>query len=124
MKRVALLILVVVILLLSGCGAPATKPAPVFSKEWSGTGIKTTETFTARAPWAIEWEFTCDKMGDTDVGLFQIAVYKKGSDFPVAAAGNIANQSGSDISYVQQSGTFYLVINSFSGNWKVRAFSN
>lgn len=120
-KKVAPLILAIVMLLLPACGVPTTNPVPVFMKEWSGTGTKITETFTARAPWAIEWEYTCEQMDDTDVGLFVVHVYREGENFPIAAVGPAANQSGTDISYIHQSGNFYLEIISSFGSWNVKA---
>jgi len=84
---------------------------------WEGTGIKNTEPFTITGDqWRINWS----NKDTTGFGgsMLQIAVYKPGSDFPIAMAAN-AQGTASDTSYVYESGTFYLNVNSANGNWEI-----
>jgi len=96
---------------------------PVKIKEWSGTGTKTTEAFTiSGSQWAISWGFNPDSPTyGVYANFFSIETYKSGGTFPIDLTANIANtnQNLSDVSYIHQSGTFYLNITSMSGNWKV-----
>lgn len=78
-------------------------------KEWSGSGIKTTETFTIRdRQWRIHW---------TGSDLIQIFVYTESGDMAGLAA-NVVN-GGSDVSYQRGAGDYYLTINA-SGTWRVK----
>ena len=139
MKRILLSILVIGILLLSACGSATDAPTdtspksnepemrkPVMIKEWSGTGTKTTESFTISGnQWAISWAFNPIPIYENFyANSFSIQVNKVGESFPIALVANFANVSAgqSDISYIHSSGTFYLDISSLQGSWAIKVF--
>ena len=151
MKRILLSILLIGILLMSACGAPtAEAPAPVpapapaetpspapepvptppkqaepqLIKEWSGTGIKTTEPFTINSkPWAISWANNPTLIGGESMGILQIMVYNiKNPDIPVTLAANTM-EKGSDTSYIYETGTFYLTVNAANTQWTVQVWA-
>jgi nitrous oxide reductase accessory protein NosL len=130
MKRLCILILA---LLLAGCAgaeavtspssipltiAPTTEQAtPVLIKEWQGSGIKTTEPFTvSQKPWGIAWAHRPDEYG----GMLQIMVYDASRPDELVSLAANTNVGGSDSSYVYETGTFYLTINSANTKWDVR----
>jgi len=81
---------------------------------WKGSGMKTTEPFTIlRSPWVISWAHKVSEYG----GVLQIFVYKSDGNLVSLAANTM--QSGSDVSYVYDTGTFYLNINAANTNWAV-----
>lgn len=87
---------------------PTAKPAPTWQKvvEFTGKGIKETETFTITADeWRISWD---TKPGEYGAMNFQIYVYKGKS-----MAGIAANVIGEDKdSTIQRGkGDYYLTIN-------------
>lgn len=91
-----------------------------YIKEWSGSGIKTTETFTiTKQPWQIHWTHNPIIMGGQSVGIFQIYVYSAYTDELIALAAN-SLQADYDTSYVHKSGRFYLLINAANTNWNVK----
>ena len=99
---------------------------PIEIKEWSGSGTKTTESFTISGnQWAVSCAFNPNA---PTLGLyansFSIEVYKSGISFPVELIANIANTTSgrSDISYIHTSGNFYLTISAFEGSWTIKVF--
>jgi hypothetical protein len=70
---------------------------------WEGNSVKTTEPFTVnKSPWVIGWA--------TDgAGVFQIYLHRPNGEL-VSVAANVQGK-GSDESYVYETGTFYLMIN-------------
>ena len=128
MKRLSLSILVLGVLLLSACGASSTPTKQVelqLIKEWSGTGIKTTEPFTITSkPWAISWANNPKVIGGQSMGILQIMVYNtKNPDLLVALAAN-SMERGSDSSYIYDTGTFYLTINAANTQWTVQVWAS
>ena len=154
MKRTLLPILVIGVLLLSACvetnaptlvpmpapvPAPAPAPAPVptpelepaeqakpqLVKEWTGNGIKTTEPFAIDSkPWVISWSSNPEVVDGQSVGMLQIMVYDTESpDFPLTLAANTGEKS-SDISYIYETGTFYLTINAANTQWEVQVLAS
>lgn len=87
---------------------------------WTGSGIKTTETFEITKP---EWRINWSGVGAGSGSLLQIHVYRAGSQIPISVAANIANQPiRSDTSYVHSGpGRYYLLINAASVEWTVVA---
>lgn len=98
--------------------APASAPAPTWQtvKEWSGSGIKTTESFEIKSrEWRIEWKSSNEQVA----GVTQIFVYDD-SDSLITLAANHQG-AGGDVSYVRaRPGRFYLTINSANVDWKVK----
>jgi hypothetical protein len=78
-------------------------------KEWTGNGVKQTETFTVGNEWRIDW---------TNNGADYLGVTIK--DATGGYVGLVANTTtaGSDTSFQHKGGTFYLEI-SGTGSWKV-----
>jgi len=92
-------------------------------KEWSGTGIKTTEPFTIDSqPWKIEWSSDPVIMGGQSVGMLQIMVYDSANpNFPITLAAN-TSEKASDTSYIYRRGAFYLTVNAANTNWTVKIY--
>jgi TM2 domain-containing membrane protein YozV len=84
-------------------------------KSWEGSGIKDTEPFTIVGD---QWRIKYSAEVTPEPGIFQIYVYKVGTNFPVTFAANIT-KSGSDTSYVYEKGQFYLKISSGNVNWSI-----
>lgn len=76
---------------------------------WKGNGMKTTEPFEVKKPWRIEWK----NLGS----VLQIYVYNLNGDL-VALPVNTLEQ-GEDVSYVYETGEFYLTISAMGG-WEVQ----
>lgn len=108
---------------------PTETPAPQAQlqviKEWTGTGIKTTEPFTINnKPWVIDWTHTPALVDDQSMGILQIMVYNtKNPDIPITIAAN-STEAGSDTSYIYETGTFFLTINAANTNWKVKVLTS
>ena len=83
---------------------------------WSGKATKNTRSFSVRSPWRIRW--SCRPDPQFGVGIFAIQVCRPGERLPVQLVANIANQPGADLSYVYESGQFYLDI-SATMPWKI-----
>jgi len=97
---------------------PASQPDIV--AKWSGTGIKTTDSFTITdSKWDIQWSSDPEMMNGTSVGMLQIYVFNvKNTSIPVTVVANTSQQD-SDDSYIYQSGTFYLTIGGANTTWTV-----
>jgi hypothetical protein len=84
---------------------------------WKGNGIKTTEPFTVtKAPWKIAWTQKVSQYG----GVLSILIYKTNGNMESIAANS--SKSGSDVSYVYNTGTFYLEINSFNSDYTIEVY--
>ena len=85
---------------------------------WQGSGLKNTEPFYISSPWFIRWKFKSGEHGNLTVAAHRIV---DGKMDDVTYAVN-ANKSGSDISWIYDTGTFYLVIDPMmGGKWEVSA---
>jgi hypothetical protein len=85
--------------------------------EWSGSGIKTTETFNVPSrDWRVHWETSNEAFAGA--GIFQIYVYDSSDNLVTLAANK--QGTGSDVSNVKPRGSFYLTINSGNVEWSVR----
>ena len=105
---------------------PSTPRTLKMSREWEGSGIKTTETFVIEeVPWAVSWANNPedDPTGETiPSGVLQIMVYDVTNPAtPVSLVAHSAEQS-SDLSYVHQAGTFYLIISGPYTKWQVQVW--
>jgi hypothetical protein len=133
MKRILLPILVIELLLLGACGTPSETPSPTpttqaelqLIKEWTGTGIKTTEPFTINSkPWAISWANNPTLIGGQSMGILQIMVYNTRNPNILASLAANSTERGSDTSYVYETGTFYLTINAANTQWVVQVWAS
>lgn len=82
---------------------------------WSGSGQKTTESFTVtKDEWRLQWKTTDEAF--KGAGIFQVYVYDSAGTLVSSA-----NQQGLgvDTSYVHKRGKFYLTINSANIKWTV-----
>lgn len=84
-------------------------------KEWSGSGMKQTETFSvAGDEWRINWA----SKPDNPASIFAIYVYDEHGKV-VNLAANVTGE-GSDLSYIRSKGRhFYLQISAANTNWAV-----
>lgn len=84
--------------------------------EWRGAGSKTTDTFTATAPWRIHWSAlpSAGRAG----GRVLIAVYDAEGIVTSIDSGSVTG-AAVDVSTVHKSGTFYLDISGFGVSWLV-----
>ena len=94
--------------------APAPKPAPTAPQtllEISGSGSKTTESFTTAGAWNLTYSYDCSSFGDR--GNFQVFIYNGDGSMSFSNSGvNQLGASGSDTDYYHTGGTFYLEVNS------------
>lgn len=79
---------------------------------WQGSGIKTTEPFRIDGEmWRIEWQ----NLGD----ILQVYVHRLNGDLVVLPVNTL--NKGEDVSYVYETGEFYLTINAL-GHWKISIY--
>ncbi len=84
-------------------------------KEWTGEGIKTTEPFViSKQPWAISW--VCNMT--ESYGYFSITAYTTENKMVSLVANT--TQSASDVSYIYETGTFYLDIGGYGAVWAIQ----
>ena len=96
--------------------APVQREATwVVVRRWSGTGDKTTEPFTVSAPWRVRWR--CSPTGSSG-GLFRISVDETNGCM-VASWDAAEDRASQDVSYVYDSGSFYLDISVLWMSWEV-----
>jgi|GEM_PF-5640570 len=95
-------------------------PAPTSLLDVSGSGSKSTQTFTAPANWNLNWSYDCSKfLGGT--GNFQVYIYNADGTLNDATGVNQLGASGSDTEYYHNAaGSLYLVVNS-ECSWTVVA---
>ncbi|KKM77650.1 hypothetical protein LCGC14_1367810 [marine sediment metagenome] len=80
---------------------------------WRGSGIKTTKPFTiTKSPWVIAWS-------NSGGGYLSIFASKANGRIVSMAANTM--KDGKDVSYVYETGTFYLEING-SKDWTVKVY--
>ena len=84
--------------------------------QWQGQGsLITTEVFRIdKTPWAVEWTFS----GGVFPNIFQSSVYRVGEQFPFVTVAN-TDAPWSDVSYVYETGEFFLVSGAFT-SWSIR----
>lgn len=83
--------------------------------QWSGTGDKTTQTFTAPEPgWRIEWVLRGGEMSS-------ISILVKNAETGETVTTASSNAPGQQRSFVHQAGSFYLEIIAANARWTVRA---
>jgi len=96
---------------------PPATPQVLFSA--SGSGTKSTQTFTVPKSWQLDWSYDCSNFGSQ--GNFVVSVYNAdGSPSYNNTTVNQLGKSGSDTEYYHTGGTFYFEINS-ECSWTVKA---
>lgn|ERR1700674_1077500 len=93
-------------------GSPTASAAHVAQVllDVQGTGIKSTQKFTAGGDWDLNWSYDCSNFGQN--GNFQIYIYGKDSSDLKGIGANELGAKGSDVSHQHDTGTFYLQMNS------------
>lgn len=76
----------------------------------TGTGIKSTQKFTAGGDWDLNWSYDCSNFGSS--GNFSVTIYGKDSSDYRGLGANELGAKGADVSHQHDSGTFYLDISS------------
>jgi hypothetical protein len=122
--------------LLAGCGDAATStpaapdssaaavesPSPIASPQVlldvTGSGIKTTQKFTAAADWDLEWSYDCTSTGST--GNFIVTVFDGDGSLSQNAGVNELDKGGSGVEHFHVGGSLYLEMNS-ECSWHVVA---
>lgn len=96
-----------------GGGTP--KPSRESSElSWSGTGDKTTQSFTASSPgWRLEWTVRGGEMSS-------ITIFVKRADTGTTVSSASSEGPGTETSYVHETGRFYLEIVSANAEWAVQ----
>jgi hypothetical protein len=89
--------------------------------EWSGSGAKGTEKFSVTGgQWRIRW--TARDTSGFGGGLMQVFAYKEGQELPSAIPINTqVTGEASDVSYIQEKGTFWLQCNCANVRWSMTA---
>jgi hypothetical protein len=134
---VGIVLFVIVIAGLSACSTPLKNISPSGSvsptsqdtkkpqliKSWAGTGIKTTEEFTVNSKfWYIIWLNDPTMFQGLSLGTLQIMVYDANQPNSLLATAVNTNARGTNTSYLNQLGTFYLDINAENTSWSVRVY--
>jgi len=101
-----------------------SEPELILINNWSGTGIKTTESFSiSKSPWNIVWTNNPETYEGQSVGTLQIMVYStEVPDIPIAFAANTQKEE-TDITYIYETGTFYLTVLAANTDWEVSVFA-
>lgn len=84
------------------------KPEWSYVISWKGNGAKTTESLRVKKSWRIKWK----NLGD----ILQVYVHNLNGDFIALPVNTL--EKGEDISYIYETGEFYLTINAL-GRWEV-----
>jgi len=89
-----------------------------FITAFSGTGDKTTDTFKiSSSKWRIKWSYTTNY---PEYAIFSVFIYPKGETVSYIDFIDASGASKSDISYIYQSGEFYLkIITANLENWQI-----
>jgi hypothetical protein len=84
---------------------------------WVGNGQKTTEPFTiTKSPWGVAWEARSNN-DSAPILTMSITLYKSNGELVSLVANT--TKPGSDISFVYNTGTFYLEISALFADWTV-----
>lgn len=96
----------------SSSSAPAqTVTMPQTLLKLSGSGTKTTQSFTAAKNWDLNWSYDCSNFGNQ--GNFVVTTYNdSGSPSFSNAPVNQLGSSDSGVEHYHNGGTFYLEVNS------------
>jgi len=92
-----------------GATAPTAKSTPLVALKLSGSGGKTTKTFTTSAEWTIKYSFDCKNFGQA--GNFQIMSYTSG-DLTGLPVNELAKKGSSTTYQHGDPGRHYLEVNS------------
>lgn len=83
----------------------------------TGSGTKSTQTFSVPQEWSLAWTYDCSSFGQT--GNFIVSVYNSDGTPSDVSGVNQLGRSGSDTEYFHQGGNLYLVVNS-ECRWIIR----
>jgi len=117
MRKIGVLLLIFAVFLLISCASEPTGEM-VKIKEWSGTGIKKTEPFTINhSPWAISWV----NAPESKLNIFQLYIYGVNNSYIDVAVNSMNKET--DITYIYQTGTFYLQTNAVFTKWIIEVWA-
>ena len=94
--------------------APAPAPAPhvpTILLQVSGSGTKSTQTFSAPTNWTLEYTYDCTSFSG-GTGNFQVFIQKAAGGYSALTPVNQLGASGSDTEYYHSGGQLYLEVNS------------
>jgi hypothetical protein len=94
---------------------PAAGRVWLATKTWQGSGTKETEPFTVNGHWRVDWIYS---PASSAGGVFQVYIYAADGRLLLNVAANNQN-GGSDTTFWAGPGTYFLKVNSSSGDWKV-----
>lgn len=102
-------------------GATASGPTRASSdalppESWEGAGSKTTDSFTATAPWRIVW---AAGPAENRTGSLIVTVRDSAGDIVTTITSGRLTEARGDNSTVHKSGTFYLDILGLGVAWRV-----
>jgi hypothetical protein len=96
---------------------PKPAPQPTAQLNISGSGSKSTQTFTVGKSWTLDWTYDCSNFGGK--GNFQVFVYTADGSMSFNNSGvNQLGASGADTEYYHTAGSYYLEVNS-ECNWTI-----
>ena len=99
--------------------APPVVEKPLY--QWSGTGMKNTETFEIDVPWKITWRVSNETFAGT--GLLQTYLNDSKGNL-VALLINQLGSGGGETWVHNQTGKFYLEISSANCDWEIEVFAD
>jgi hypothetical protein len=113
-----LVLLMVIAIVLAGTSHHTTtvQSNPTVIMDKTGNGISTTPSFTTSGGWEIDWSYDCANLGQSST--FQISLHESSSNARVDTAAIALGASGSDVTFEDQGGTYYLQVSS-ECNWHV-----
>jgi hypothetical protein len=84
----------------------------------SGSGSKSTQTFTVNDSWQMQWSYDCSSTGGQ--GNFQVFIFTGAGAMSEDNEGvNQLGASGSDTEYYHTGGSYYLEVNS-ECSWNIK----
>jgi hypothetical protein len=97
--------------------APVVAPAPQVLLNVSGSGTKSTQSFTAGGDWTLNYSYDCSNFDDR--GNFQVYIYNSDGSMSDENTGvNELGAGGTDTEYYHSGGSYYLEVNS-ECTWKI-----
>lgn len=144
MNRILIISVILLTVLLSACSTAYTPPssarasndtynrmyleAPTpLPKRWEGSGTRMTERFTVNStPWAVQWTNNPNPQPmaiGQSMGTLQIYVYdaqNRNNPKLVSLCADVT-ENATGTCYINETGTFYLMITGFNTYWEVKA---
>jgi len=84
--------------------------APQALLNLTGSGTKSTQTFTAGGDWDLDWTYDCSNFGNQ--GNFQVMIYNKDGTMSTQLPVNQLGSKDSGVEHYHSGGSYYLEVNS------------